>query len=442
MKKRVALITALFMAVYSLSVFAASFSDMPEEGSEYYAALKYAADKNIVTGDGDKIMPNAHTTRAQAAAMISRAVTLPEAKSFSAADVSKDSWYYEPVSKMVSAGYMALSDDHAYPSRDLSRQEAFIIIQKVFKVSGEADLSAYTDLSKLSSEGREALSALTASGIVKIKGSAIAPDSSVTRADFVLWMYNALTLSSEKASEPTESASEQPSEAVTEAPTQTAESREALEIMRVALGIRADGSSYTSFSSYRDSVQEINYSGSSSSGGSSRPSGGSGGSNKPDKPTEPTEPPTQAPTEPTEAPTWNGSFDNDNDNTVDDPFDDNWKPGSGGNDDEDDDFIIPDDGDDPEEGNTRPTSPTEPTDAPSEDITDPDEPSNAPSEPTVPEDSLPSEDASAPDEAESLPSDAEEPSEESGEPEDEDNSPPDESPASFIAAVFKDWWFI
>lgn len=449
MKRKAALIIAMLMAVYSLSAFAASFSDMPEKSSEYYAALKYATDKNIITGNGERIMPYDPITRAQAAAMISRSVKLSDAKDFSAADVSKDTWFYEPVSKMVSAGYMSLEDSHAYPFRNLSRQEAFIIIQKVFNLRGETDLSAYSDLSKLSAEGRDALSALAANGIVKIKGSDIAPDNSVTRADFMLWTYNALMLSSEKASEPIEGVSEQPSEAATEAPTQSALSQEALEIMRVALGVRADGSSYTSFSSYRDSVQEITYSTSSSSGGSSRPSGGSsggssGGNTRPtEPPTEaPTEAPTDAPTEPTEAPTFNGTFDNDNDNTVDDPFDDGWMPG-GGNDDEDDDFIIPDDGDDPEEGHPRPTNPTEPTDAPSEDVSDSDEPSGTPSEPTDPDEpgDIPSEDTSLPDDTGDTP-DAEEPSEESGEPEDEDNGSSDESPVSFIAAVFKDWWFI
>lgn len=485
MKRKIALLTTLMVALYSFCAFSAPFSDMPKADSEYYDAARYAIDNDIISGDDGELMLAEPLTRAQAAVIMARAASLPLGKELEASDVDKDAWYYGAAVAAVDAGLMELSDGKFFPDEPLNREDAFLILQNTYNIEDSADLSAYTDLSKLTPDGRNALSALIAAQVVKIKGSAIEPASDVSRGDFVLWLYNAVMLDPSNLQSPTQEASEatepnseaaqpstgatekaeaetqsptdesDPTEAETQPPTDAAEAADAaqaLEIMRVALGIRADGTSYVERDAYRDTIQEMNYS------SSGRTSTSSGSTTKPTnpKPTNPpTEPendepttpstPTEPKTEPTEPSDFDGNFDNDKDNTVDDPFDDDWK-NPGGGDGEDDDFF-PNDEDDPAETPTKPEENPSDTDTPSEPEENPSE-ENPSEEETSTESEEPSEEAPTDTEGDT-PTEPEEPSEPfvdmDSPSEDENGSENGENAGeadAFIAALFKAWWFI
>ncbi len=493
MKRRIALLTALFVLISALSVFAQGFSDMPQKDSKYYAAFEYAINKKLIAGDGTSLNPDSYITYAEALTIVSRIKPFdcPETD-ITYYGVAKDKWYYSTVAKAYTLGYITPDfDGRLMPERHIQKNDALAMIAKVY--------------------GKTA--------------PTVATNELCTRADFVWEIYwNAPDGYNANVQTPTENPSEVPTEAPTEAATEFSDLRAqaAQEAMQVALGIRADGSSYVNTVVYKDQSQTGWASGNVSSS-SSRPSGSnkpSGGNNKDDDDEEPTQAPTDKPTdpkddeeEPTQPPTdepteneptyddYDGPIDNDKDNVIDDPFNDGWRPpgwvegddddnsGSGGWDEEDEDFDI-NDADDPdyvpetkpkddEDETDEPTD--EESDAPTDDETDAptDEESDAPSDdetdaPSDDESDTPTdEDTDAPsneetdvpsNEATDIPSDDEtdastdeetdvttedipatEPEEDAGdatEDETDENEDGEQDEPQLLAWLFsKDWWF-
>ncbi len=361
MKRYGALATAFFVLMFSLSVCAASFSDMPSTDSEYYDALNYAISQGYLTGSDGKIMPNDNVTRAQAAAIFVRMAKLTDKANLSnVPDVISDAWYYDVMACAVQAGLFTAKDGKLYPDANLTRAEAFVLIYKAQLTSfaGEAaSLEGVSDISSLSAEAKTALSVLVGTNVLTLSSGKAEPDKSITRAELALWIYNA---SKVKTTQSTETPSEEATEATTEAATESTYSQQAAEAMQLALGILSDGTSYITTSPiYRDGMTIIwnnggssgssssSSSGSSSSGGSSSGGSSSGGSSSggsssdsdddSSSSTEAATSATEKETEPTE--TYTGTITNDNDNVVEDPFGDN----DSSDDDEDDDFVIDDD---------------------------------------------------------------------------------------------------
>lgn len=458
MKRRFALLTALLVLISALSVFAQGFADMPQEDSKYYKAFEYAISKKLIAGDGTNLNPSSTITYAEALTIISRIKPFSgEGADITAFGVSKDKWYYTAVSKAYPLGFIALgSDGKLYPEKALTLTDAYAMIAKTY--------------------GKTA--------------SAVSKNAPCTRADFILEIYTLAPDGLNGGKSAAENPSEVSSEAPTEAPTEFSDLRAkaAQEAMQVALGVRSDGSSYVDATVvYKDTTQtgwasgEIKREPSRPSGGSNRPSGGNNNEdNNDDNKTEDEEKETQAPTDPpteskpddgneekeTEAPTdpptepeapeptygdYDGPIDNENDNVIDDPFNDDWRPpgwiGDGDDDDgsndgwdaEDEDFNI-NDAEDPdyspeEETTEKPTTapPEEETDTPTDEATD---------APTDEEIDVPSdEDIDTPFDEEtnfSTDEDIDIPSNEEG----DNTANEDNETFSLFAWIFsKDWWF-
>ncbi len=384
MKRSFALILAVFMLAFSLSVSAADFSDMPQKDSPLYDAFEYAIGKKLVSGANGKLNPDGKLTYAETVTILSRMknIDAPETD-ITAFGVSKDKWYYSAVAKAYTAGYFSDSSKVSNPDSVISEKEVRHMFFKTFGV--------YANFKET--------------------------DLPVTRATLVYEIYMTAPDGYKSKTE----AVEQPTgEAATEAPTEFSDlkAKAAQEAKQLALGILPDGTSYVDNVVYIDYSHTNWYDGTGSS--SSRPSSsnrpGNNRPNKPDDETEapteddieqPTQPPTEMPTEPeTEAPTYDGPIDNDNDNVVKDPFDDGWTPnnpggnggngGNGGYDDEDEDFTF-NDADDPDyipPTDNETESETAPSESDSEDVSETE---------TAPSDSE-SEDVS---ETETAPSDSE-----------------------------------
>ncbi len=467
-KRRIAFLTAFMIFALALSSFAAPFSDMPKSDSVYYSAVEYAAAKGILNGDGGKLMADSPVTRAQAAAFLTRALGFSKKADISSLkDVKSGDWYADSAATVIAAGLISPANGSFMPDKTLTKKEAAIILSKAYGLGfEEKDIDKLYALLTGSSDKAGDLS------------------KAVSRGDFILWLYNAVKAApAEKASEP---ASESVSESVsapTEAETKSAYELAAEEAMRLALGIRADGTSYIEKNVvYRDGGHSMDWKDTGGSSGSKRPTTPSKPTKPIEKPTEPEEPtepstdkPTEPPTEPqTEPPQedYTGPIDNDKDNVIDDPFGDD----DGDNNDSEDDFNF-NDADDPtdkpsekpsedpsEDVSEKPSE--EPSDEPSEDVSEEpsdetsedvsEEPSEEQSEETSEE---PSEDVSeepsdepseeTSEESSEEPSEeqseesTEEPFEEAGEPEEGESEKTDLFGGFNILTVFKrDGWFI
>ncbi len=407
MKRRIAILTAFMIFALALSSFAAPFSDMPKSDSEYYSAVEYAAAKGILNGDGGKLMADSPVTRAQAAAFLTRALGLSQKADISSLkDVKSGDWYADSAAAVMAAGLIPSENGSFMPDKQLTKKEAAIILSKAYRLGfEEKDMDKLLTVLSGSPEKAGNLSAL------------------ISRGDFILWLYNAV-----KAA-PSETASEAPSQNASEsasAPTE-AESKNAYELaaeaaMRLALGLRADGTSYIEKNVvYRDGGHSMDWKDIGGSSGNKRPSTPSKPVEKPTEPKdEPTEPNTEEPTEPqTEPPEdYTGPIDNDKDNVIEDPFGGDDE----GNNDAEDDFNFNDADDPTDKPSEKPSE--EQSEKPSEDMSE--EPSDESSEDMSEEPSdESSEDMSEEPSDESSEDMSEEPSDESSE--DMSEEPSDES---------------
>jgi hypothetical protein len=194
-KRRLALLLTLAMIIsmFPINAFATEFSDMPNDWST--RALENAVANGLLKGDNGKIMPNENLTRAQMATIVNRAFGATEKSSIDGfTDVKKDAWYYDEMSKAVQMKTFIGSGDKLYPDNSITREEAFVVLARAFKISGinENVLDKFSDKDNISDWAVDGVSSLVAAGYIAGSNGRINPKQNITRAEFAQVMDNLL----------------------------------------------------------------------------------------------------------------------------------------------------------------------------------------------------------------------------------------------------------
>jgi hypothetical protein len=194
-KRRLALLLtlAMILSMFPINAFATEFSDMPDDWST--KALENAVANGLLKGDNGKIMPNENLTRAQMATIVNRAFGATEKSSIDGfTDVKKDAWYYDEMSKAVQMKTFIGSGDKLYPDNSITREEAFIVLARAFKLSGvnENALDKFSDKDNISDWAVDGVASLVAAGYIAGSNGRINPKQNITRAEFAQVMDNLL----------------------------------------------------------------------------------------------------------------------------------------------------------------------------------------------------------------------------------------------------------
>lgn len=197
MKKIIALVL-VFMFVLSISPMAASFSDMPNDWST--KGLEAAVKNGLLKGDNGKIRPNDPLTRAEMATIIVRAFgATNEADISEYTDVYANDWYYQAMSKAVAMGAFNGSNNKLNPQKNITRQEAFVVLARVFSLNIDKDveegiLFGYKDGSSVAKWAKKEVSAIIKNGYVKGDSNGkINPENGISRAEFATVMDRMVT---------------------------------------------------------------------------------------------------------------------------------------------------------------------------------------------------------------------------------------------------------
>ena len=191
MKKRVlSLGIVLTMMASSMQTFAEDYSDMPTGWSN--AAMTYAVNNGYIQGSNGKLNPQGLATRAQVASIFARVLKLENKADLSSyTDVNASQWYYDDLAKAVDTGLFKGSDNKLRPNDNITREEVMAIIARAYDLTGEnANLSAFTDGSDVSSWAVNAVSALVENGIVNGSNGKLNPKNNITREEFAQLLYN------------------------------------------------------------------------------------------------------------------------------------------------------------------------------------------------------------------------------------------------------------
>ena len=188
------LCTSVLLSSQAYAAASADYSDFPQNWSK--DAMEFAVKNNFITGvSEDKIAPKAALTRAQLAAILSRAMKtgagdVSVLDSFTDAD--KNAWYAGAMAKAVELNILYGDGDSIYPDRPVTRQELFTILVRAFSVTGgdESTLASYNDAGSISSWAKAAISAMIAQGYAAgYEDKTLRPAQQVTREEFAQLLH-------------------------------------------------------------------------------------------------------------------------------------------------------------------------------------------------------------------------------------------------------------
>lgn len=202
MKKQIAgfLAATMLTTLIPTVALASNYTDMPTDWSK--AGLEAAISNGLLKGDNGKIMPNAFLTRAQMATMVNRAFGTTEKASLSNfVDVPSSAWYYDDMAKAVHMQTFMGSGNQLNPDSFITREEAFAVLARAFKLSEEngTALNGFSDKDSVSSWAKGGISALVSAGYVSGFNGQINPKQNITRAEFAKIMDNLVKIYIQKA---------------------------------------------------------------------------------------------------------------------------------------------------------------------------------------------------------------------------------------------------
>ena len=154
------------------------------------ADIEEMANRGVVSGVGDGLFePDRPVTRAEFAALITRALGLPQGQAQDWKDVASDVWYAQPVSAAASVGIIAGYDGWFRPEERITREEMAVMMAKAYAYAGGQSpdtagaLEKYGDTDAVSSWAHESMEIASALGLIQgVTPSAIAPQDTATRA--------------------------------------------------------------------------------------------------------------------------------------------------------------------------------------------------------------------------------------------------------------------
>ncbi|ATP39041.1 hypothetical protein CSE16_02815 [Solibacillus sp. R5-41] len=188
--------TAALVASAIVPVASASnFTDADKIAPWATDAVNFLSEQEVIGGNPDgSFNPRGNITRAEAAKMFTAALKLSEEGTEDFKDVSEKDWYYGPIVAVSNAGIVNGKGAGLFaPKANLTRAEAAKMIVEAYGLTGEADLSSFSDAKTVSGKwSEEYLSTAVANGVINGKDGKLAANDSITRQEFAVMFKRAM----------------------------------------------------------------------------------------------------------------------------------------------------------------------------------------------------------------------------------------------------------
>lgn len=186
-KNTIAMVLAGAMLLPS-NAFAADLSQYRDFPNDWSAkSLEQAIDDGLLNGSNGMIDAKGLLTRAQMAAIVSRAFGAAKTTSLDDyRDVLPSAWYYSDMGKAVKMGAFQGANGLLNPDAPITREEAFTVLARAFALEGggSATLKDFVDGGTVSSWASESVAALVAGGYVNGANGMLNLKNNITRAEF------------------------------------------------------------------------------------------------------------------------------------------------------------------------------------------------------------------------------------------------------------------
>lgn len=185
-------------AIFTGNVCAfAEFADMPNDLTR--PALENAVKNGLLTGyDTGEIKPYDKITRAQMGTILVRAMNATNTADLSSfADMKKEQWFYDSMSKAVAMGIFKGDGQNLNPEANITFQEAFVVLSRLFDLKSH-DKNAAVNTSVLDKyTDKDLVADWALADVVAIiennywaGGNTLRPTEYINRAEFAVLMDN------------------------------------------------------------------------------------------------------------------------------------------------------------------------------------------------------------------------------------------------------------
>jgi 3',5'-cyclic AMP phosphodiesterase CpdA len=178
------------------------FTDVPDD-AWFRPAVSFIAEKNITTGTGSNTFsPYSILTRGQFIVLLMKAYEIvPEAGAADNFSDAGNTYYTDYLAAAKHLGIAAGVGNNSYmPEGNITRQDMFTLLYNTLGMLGKLPpdangpaIGSFTDADKIADYAKEAISYLTASGIVSGDGGKIDPTGISTRAQMAQVLYKLLS---------------------------------------------------------------------------------------------------------------------------------------------------------------------------------------------------------------------------------------------------------
>ena len=182
---------AMLLPTNAFAANVSSFKDIPTGWS--HDAVAWMVENDLMNGFNGSIAPKKNLTRAEMAAIMNRSMGNSNMGDLSVyTDVIAGSWYYNDMSKAVSAGIFEGAQGKLRPEAPITREEAFLVLSRAAKLTEgkRADLKAFSDASAISEWAVSGIAAMHTAGYIKGSSGKLMPKAYITREEFSQVIYN------------------------------------------------------------------------------------------------------------------------------------------------------------------------------------------------------------------------------------------------------------
>lgn len=176
------------LSATGISAYAKTFSDI--SGHWAQSVIEKWSDKGVIEGYNGEFNPDAGIIRGDMAVILNRIGEYSEKSENTFGDLDDNAYYAEAVLKLNKAGIMLGSEGSVRPSDRNTREEAFVMLDRVYNFTGTSQTTGFEDESDISEWAKKAILAMCENKIINGSDGRINPKLNITRAEIIQLLDN------------------------------------------------------------------------------------------------------------------------------------------------------------------------------------------------------------------------------------------------------------
>ncbi len=190
MKRTVCAVLAgvTMLSATGISASAKTFSDI--SGHWAKNVIEKWSDKGVIEGYNGEFNPDANIIRGDMALILNRIEDYSEKGENTFSDLDNGAYYADAILKLNKAGIMLGSEGSVRPKDCITREEAFVMLDRIYNFTGTSQTTGFEDEGDISDWAKKAILAMCENKIINGSDGKINPKLNITRAEIIQLLDN------------------------------------------------------------------------------------------------------------------------------------------------------------------------------------------------------------------------------------------------------------